>query len=331
MAFQWRIPLLMNKRKTEQTAVVWDRMRIPDAGNIQWRHEWKYMLSAPEAAAIRARVKAVMELDPHAKETGKYWIRSLYFDNDRDTALREKLDGTDPREKFRIRYYNHDPSLLYLEKKYKRGGLGTKFSEEISPQTVWRILDGTADWFPENADAGEDGAYEAPLLLELYSKMRFSGLRPKNIVDYVREPYQFEAGNVRITFDYQLRTSWNPEGFLDPDSDTIPADYPLRMTDDVFYSLAHQWKAWQPKKTAKFEKAAHPEKIVQSEKAMHPEKIVQSERVVKMRDYFSMGRPFLLLEVKWDHFLPEIIQDIIRTSLLPNSAFSKYAQSRSFP
>ena len=34
-----------------------------------------------------------------------------------DKALREKLDGVSRREKFRIRYYNLDPSLIHLEKK----------------------------------------------------------------------------------------------------------------------------------------------------------------------------------------------------------------------
>ena len=277
------------------------------------------MLPVSDAAAIRTRVRAVMEPDVHAGETGKYWIRSLYFDNDRDTALREKLDGTDPREKFRIRYYNGDSSWLRLEKKCKRGGLGTKFSEQISPQIVRRILDGNVDWFPENVLGGNSGIYEAPLLLELYSKMRFSGLRPKNIVDYVREPYQFEAGNVRVTFDYRLRTSWNPEDFLNPNSDTIPADYPPRLTDDALYPSMHHLT------DDAFYSSAHHLKTGQLSDAQNVEEAKDADL-----DFF-MGRPLLLLEVKWDHFLPDIIQDIIQTSLLPNGAFSKYAQSRSFP
>jgi len=42
---------------------------------------------------LRQRLKAVMKPDSHAVN-GQYDIRSLYFDNIYDKALREKLDGT---------------------------------------------------------------------------------------------------------------------------------------------------------------------------------------------------------------------------------------------
>ena len=46
---------------------------------------------------------------------GVYFIRSLYFDDGSDSALREKLDGVSRREKFRIRFYNGDLSFIMLE------------------------------------------------------------------------------------------------------------------------------------------------------------------------------------------------------------------------
>ena len=54
-----------------------------------------------------------MQTDPHAVG-GKYFVRSLYFDTPTDTALREKLDGVNRREKFRIRYYNHDKEARHV-------------------------------------------------------------------------------------------------------------------------------------------------------------------------------------------------------------------------
>ena len=80
------------------------------------RHEWKHEISDCDRLVLRQRLSAVMQLDPHAID-GKYFIRSLYFDNGTDKALREKLDGINIREKFRIRYYNHDISVIHLEKK----------------------------------------------------------------------------------------------------------------------------------------------------------------------------------------------------------------------
>ena len=41
---------------------------------------------------IRQRLRAVAKPDPHAVD-GIYLIRSLYFDDHTDKALREKLDG----------------------------------------------------------------------------------------------------------------------------------------------------------------------------------------------------------------------------------------------
>ena len=83
--------------------------------DIQYRHEWKHEISFSDLLVIRQRLRAVAEPDPHAKD-GKYLIRSLYFDNRLDKALREKIDGVNMREKFRIRYYNGDTSLIHLEK-----------------------------------------------------------------------------------------------------------------------------------------------------------------------------------------------------------------------
>ena len=55
---------------------------------IQYRHEWKHEISYLDMLTLRARLSAIMAHDPHAKD-GKYLIRSLYFDNPDDKALRE--------------------------------------------------------------------------------------------------------------------------------------------------------------------------------------------------------------------------------------------------
>ena len=122
---------------------------------------------------------AVASSDPHAKD-GKYHIRSLYFDNLDDKALREKIDGVNGREKFRIRYYNGDTSVINLEKKSRLNGLGTKFSARLTKDEVYRIIAGDIEFMRDSED---------PLLPEFYCKMKYQQLRPKTIVDYEREPY----------------------------------------------------------------------------------------------------------------------------------------------
>lgn len=219
---------------------------------MNFRHEWKHEISFPDLLTLRQRLGAVAQADRHAVG-GTYQIRSLYFDTPSDRVLLEKVNGVSRREKFRIRYYNGDLSVVHLEKKSKLGGLGNKQSAALSVPEVSAILGGELDWML---------CSDRPLVRELYSKMRTEQLRPKTIVDYTREPYIYPAGNVRVTLDYDIRTGLGCSGFLDPGG-TIPA-----------------------------------------------------------------GDAPMILEVKWDAFLPSVIRDAIQLEGRHASAFSKYAQCR---
>lgn len=86
---------------------------------MQFRHEWKHLINYGDYIELKQRLCAVLSPDPHAEPNGTYSVRSLYFDNVCDKVLREKLNGVNNREKFRIRYYKDDPSFLRLEKKQK--------------------------------------------------------------------------------------------------------------------------------------------------------------------------------------------------------------------
>ena len=220
---------------------------------MDYRHEGKHEINLSDMFAIRHRLQTIAHTDAHAVN-GAYEIRSLYFDNLSDKALREKLDGVCRREKFRIRYYNGDTSLIHLEKKSKLGGLGTKQSAVLTKEEAQAIVDGDCAWMTRKED---------PLINELYFKMTTQQLRPKTIVDYTREPYIFSAGNVRITLDYNIRTGLLCTDFLNPDCVTIPA-----------------------------------------------------------------GDTPIILEVKWDAYLPDIIRDAIQLGNRHTCAFSKYAACR---
>lgn len=60
-------------------------------------------------------------------------------------GLREKTDGVNNREKFRIRYYGSDTSFMRLEKKSKIGGLCSKESTPITAEECRRIMDGDTE------------------------------------------------------------------------------------------------------------------------------------------------------------------------------------------
>ena len=93
-----------------------------------YRHEYKYLASGSALSMLEQRVSSVLTLDPHAAEKGFYHIRSLYFDDLYNSCYRENEDGTQPREKFRIRIYDCDPSVIQLELKRKEGGKTLKRS-----------------------------------------------------------------------------------------------------------------------------------------------------------------------------------------------------------
>ncbi len=196
---------------------------------MDFRHEWKHEINYSDLLAVRQRLGCIAAQDCHAKD-GRYEIRSLYFDTPTDRALREKLDGVDMREKFRIRYYNGDTSLILLEKKIKRGNLCGKESVPLSRRQAQAAADGECRW-----GTGEG----SPLLQELRRKMTTQQLRPKTIVDYTREPFVYAPGNVRVTLDYNIRTGLSGTDFLNPDCVTVPAG-------DAPVILEVKWGAFLP-------------------------------------------------------------------------------------
>ena len=179
---------------------------------LQFRHEVKHEISNPDLRILRQRLNAVMSPDSHAND-GRYEVRSLYFDNPDDKALREKLGGVSIREKYRIRFYNNDPSVIYLERKFKHGGLGHKDSALLTIEQAQKIADGEIGWMAESTDG---------VLLGFYARHRSEGLAAKVIVDYTREPFVFGPGNVRVTLDYNIRTALRSTDFLNPRCTTIP-------------------------------------------------------------------------------------------------------------
>ncbi|MCI9330823.1 MAG: polyphosphate polymerase domain-containing protein [Oscillibacter sp.] len=193
------------------------------------RHEWKHEITAADRLVLSARLFAVARRDRHG-QNGRYEIRSLYFDDPKDTALREKINGVARREKFRIRYYNGDTSFICLEKKSKWDGLCEKRSVLLSAQEVQSLLEGDLGWMPNSG---------RPLIQELYWKIKTAGLRPKTIVDYTRDAYIFPAGNVRVTLDFNIRTGLGSTDFLNPSCITVPAG-------DVPAILEVKWDEFLP-------------------------------------------------------------------------------------
>ena len=224
----------------------------------EYRHELKYPISFSDYLAIRQRLRPVMTPDEHVLSDGRYIIRSIYFDNIEDKALREKINGVQKREKFRIRYYNDDFSFIVLEKKLKYNSLCMKIDARLLEEECRAILTGDTRWMM---------THQSGLVKELYCKMNSQQLRPKVLVSYIREPYVYAAGNVRVTFDSQIRSTLFHRSFME---DSVSDVQVLDNPGDV------------------------------------------------------------ILEIKFDAFLPDIIYSLLQTEGIRQQAYSKYSACRRF-
>ena len=156
---------------------------------------------------IQGRIHHLIPLDSHAGENGMYQIRSLYFDDYYDRCYYENENGTDPREKFRIRIYNGKTDKISLELKKKERGKTLKLSCPLTEEQCRMLMRGEVlpdcDEYP-------------PVLQKLLLQMKTAMLRPKIIVEYDRVPYVYKLGNVRITLDKNISSSLAIDRFLDP-------------------------------------------------------------------------------------------------------------------
>ncbi len=174
----------------------------------EYRHEYKYMIDERQKAVLKIRAQGVLEPDSHADADGEYLIRSLYFDSLDDDCFYENEDGVDPREKYRIRFYNCDASRISLECKAKEKGMTRKTACPITAGQCRRFMAGEIPE-PERGVSEKQAA--------MFMQMRQKSLRPVVIVQYTRVPFVCSAGNVRVTFDGDIVSSNDIEGFLQPE------------------------------------------------------------------------------------------------------------------
>ncbi len=223
----------------------------------KYRHEYKYVSPEYILASQQMKLSSILQLDKHVGKSGEYSIRSIYFDDIYNTCYFENEDGTDPREKFRIRIYNCNKNRISLELKQKEKGMCHKISCPISYETCLEIMEGKIPEFNS----------ETPYLLKkLIAQMQFRALKPVVIVAYERVPFIYEDGNVRVTFDRNLRSSNDIHGFFEQ-------DLPFRSVFPIETNM---------------------------------------------------------MEVKFDEFLPDFINEALQTTKLQWTSFSKYYLCRKF-
>ena len=225
---------------------------------MDFRSELKHYINYQDYLIIKSKISNFLTLDKNVyKDSFEYKIRSIYFDNFNNKILEEKLLGLNKRDKFRIRLYNDDDSFIRLEKKSKINGLCKKISEPITKDEVFKIINNDIEFLIKS---------QKQLFQDLYIKMKTEFLKPKTIVDYEREAYIYKIGNVRITFDKNLRTGI--------------------VSNDIFNK--------------------------------------------ELCTISPINKDYIVLEVKYDEFLPEFILDLIQLGERSKTSISKYALCRMY-
>lgn len=187
----------------------------------EYRHEYKYRIDAMQKAVLCLRAQGALERDSHAGADGEYLIRSLYFDSPEDACFYENENGADPREKYRIRFYNCDASRISLECKAKERGMTRKTACPITRDQCRQFMEGRIPE-PEREVSAKQAA--------MFGRMRLKSLRPVVIVQYTRMPFVCQAGNVRVTFDDSIVSSNDIGGFLEQE---IPLRSVLGMGESI--------------------------------------------------------------------------------------------------
>lgn len=176
-----------------------------------YRNEKKFLINNIQMEILKNNLSAALYLDSNIKNSdGSYFIRSLYFDDYKDTSYYQVLDGVSKREKYRIRYYDLDPSYITLEKKSKENNLGKKDKDILTKEIVMKFIKN------EEIDSNR------PVVTELQSKMKTDFYKPVIIIDYERMAFTYPINDVRITLDYNISCSYEISKFFESNINSIP-------------------------------------------------------------------------------------------------------------
>lgn len=192
----------------------------------RFRHELKYLINHPGKKLLTKRFKELLTLDKHASG-GAYTIRSLYFDDYWNSSYEEKEAGILMRKKYRIRIYNYSDQSIKLERKKKFGAHIYKESAPLTREETERIIKGDYRFLLKSPH---------PLCQEFYYECMTNLMRPRVIVDYEREPWVFDVGTVRLTFDSNLRAAIGSFDIFDDSLPTLPIFEPGKLVMEVKYT-----------------------------------------------------------------------------------------------
>ena len=189
------------------------------------RHELKYLISYSDYRAISLAAEKILYPDENSGDNG-YLIRSMYFDDIYDSSYLDKQAGIFRRRKHRIRIYNYSDAVIKFEIKDKFENYISKISASITREQCEQMIRGNFDFMIDS---------DKQALRAGFIDARTHLLRPAVVVDYNREAFVMDEGNVRLTFDSKLRAGFCTTDLFDPDMPTLPAIAPDMLIMEVKY------------------------------------------------------------------------------------------------
>lgn len=190
------------------------------------RQEKKFLLDLVASSQLQSRLGAVLKEDDHSSARG-YLIRSLYFDTVHDRDYVEKLFGTNPRRKVRLRIYDPTADFALLECKQKDGEHQVKRSLTCNRDEARRLIAGDLRWMLDRPE---------PFAREMHAFISINGYRPKAVVEYRRRAFVGQENRTRITFDSEIRGTETNVNIFDERLCTHPVFDPFNVILEVKYN-----------------------------------------------------------------------------------------------
>ncbi len=205
------------------------------------RYEFKYLLNRFRLSRFEAEIRHFMTYDGHIHPEldNKYFVRSLYFDNDQASNYYEKIDGLRTRRKFRIRTYDIRPNeglLFFLEEKGRHNERTYKTRIQIAEEHVGIFLD------PNRHDVLLNHYPGVALIERFVADCMRRALKPKVLVDYKRRPYTSEYDmNFRVTLDSDLRAAATNRIFPSETASWRESDAGYTIVEIKFFRRIPAW------------------------------------------------------------------------------------------
>ncbi|MDA8770472.1 polyphosphate polymerase domain-containing protein [Planktomarina temperata] len=141
---------------------------------MSFRKENKYRISSSEVFQLQAQLSKLGMYEIYSKRL----ISSCYFDTHNFTLFHESEEGTLPRKKVRVRWYN---GIMNLRKEQKISSMEGRFKTIKNITTIQT---------------------ESDLQKITYFDQTYGWLTPKIIISYYRQYFRLNA--LRITFDQKI-------------------------------------------------------------------------------------------------------------------------------